>query len=404
MDEQVLLQVEHVSKRFARSLKRALWYGVRDLAGELLAHNGRPAELRPSEFWAVDDVSFEVRRGECLGLIGPNGAGKSTLLKLLSGLIKPDRGRITVRGRVGALIELGAGFNPILTGRENIYVNAAIHGIRKREIDRKFDEIIDFAEIDDFVDTPVQSYSSGMKVRLGFAVATRMEPDVLLLDEVLAVGDVGFRSKCYNRVAEMATSSAVVFVSHAMQHVHRYAGQVFLLHHGASQFLGDTAEGIDRYYSLFDQTSCSTRVTKEGNELHALEFRDERDRPIVEAVHGQPLRIKVEATVDQRISRPVVQLAFLNREWQVAAICISEAGSIRNDDGHVCIAVDINPLMLTAGDYKLSLVVFDEAVHTNLIWHHAAWDLKVTGTPRYCGPAATYFDAAWTQTHRTAAA
>ena len=192
MKNDVLVKVEGVSKKFCRNLKRSLWYGVKDISSELFGST-KNSQLRPKEFWAVDDVSFELKRGECLGLIGHNGAGKSTLLKMLNGLIKPDKGKITMKGRIGALIELGAGFNPILTGRENIYNNGAVLGFSKKEIDAKFDAIIEFAEIDDFIDTPVQNYSSGMKVRLGFAVAAQMEPDVLIIDEVLAVGDVGFR-------------------------------------------------------------------------------------------------------------------------------------------------------------------------------------------------------------------
>ena len=213
-----LVQVKGVSKKFCRDLKKSLWYGVRDIAAELNPFQSRNEEsgdkqieagksispiyqaLRAGEFWAVKDVSFELRRGECLGLIGRNGAGKTTLLKMLNGLIKPDHGRIEMHGRAGALIALGAGFNPILTGRENIYVNGAGPGLTKREIDEKVDEIIDFAEIKEFIDSPVQSYSSGMQVRLGFAVATALRPDILLLDEVLAVGDAAFRGKCFQRV------------------------------------------------------------------------------------------------------------------------------------------------------------------------------------------------------------
>ncbi len=201
MSDEVLVKVEGVSKKFCRSLKRSLWYGVQDVTSELIGRPGGHDELRKNEFWAVQDVSFELKRGECLGLIGPNGAGKSTLLKMLNGLVKPDRGRITMRGRIGALIELGAGFNPILTGRENIYVNGSVLGFTKKEIDRKFDAIADFAEIGEFIDTPVQNYSSGMRVRLGFAVAAQMEPDVFLIDEILAVGDVGFQNKVPKRTA-----------------------------------------------------------------------------------------------------------------------------------------------------------------------------------------------------------
>jgi len=217
-NSEVLVRCGNVSKKFCRDLKKSLWYSVRDVAADFFClkeqaqqpSNGATAELRPDEFWAVNDISFELKRGECLGLIGRNGAGKTTLLKMLNGLIKPDRGRIEIRGRIGALIALGAGFNPILTARENIYVNGSILGLSKKQIDAKFDEIVEFAEIGEFIDAPVQSYSSGMRVRLGFAVAAvLMKPDVLLLDEVLAVGDVGFTIKCLNAVRQLSARSAV---------------------------------------------------------------------------------------------------------------------------------------------------------------------------------------------------
>jgi len=186
---EILISVDNVSKKFCRSLKKSLWYGVKDIGAELFGRSATHEHLRESEFWANREISFELRRGECLGLIGRNGAGKTTLLRMLNGLIKPDNGRIEMRGRVGALIALGAGFNPILSGRENIYVNASVLGLNRHEIDMKMDEIIEFAEIGEFIDMPVQNYSSGMAVRLGFAVATALEPDILILDEVLAVGD-----------------------------------------------------------------------------------------------------------------------------------------------------------------------------------------------------------------------
>src|ERR1700738_2948080 len=162
MKKDVLVRAEGVSKKFCRDLKTSLWYGVTDTLSDLMGRDGSSHDLRRDEFWALNNVSFELRRGECLGLIGRNGAGKTTLLKMLNGLVKPDSGRIEIRGRIGALIALGAGFNPILTGRENIYVNGAVLGLSRKEIDSKLDDIIDFAEIDKFIDAPVQSYTSGL--------------------------------------------------------------------------------------------------------------------------------------------------------------------------------------------------------------------------------------------------
>ena len=245
----VLVRVEDVSKKFCLSLKKSLWYGLQDMGNELIGRrHGGHGGLRPKEFWAVRDVRFELKRGESLGLIGHNGAGKTTLLKMLNGLIKPDAGRIEMRGRVGALIALGAGFNPILTGRENIYVNASVLGLAKAEINAKLDEIIDFAEIGEFIDTPVQNYSSGMTVRLGFAVASSLNPDILLLDEVLAVGDMNFQAKCLNRLGHMrAQGTSFILVSHNMVNIVRHCDRVLYMTHGHVDYLGPTHVGVAHY-------------------------------------------------------------------------------------------------------------------------------------------------------------
>ena len=248
---ETLVKVEGVSKKFCKSLKKSLIYGMQDIGREVTGRrHGGNGELRHDEFWAVKDVSFELKRGDCLGLLGRNGAGKTTLLRILNGLIKPDAGRIEMRGNVGALIALGAGFNPILTGRENIYVNASVLGISKKNIDAKIDEIIDFAEIGEFIDMPVQSYSSGMQVRLGFAVATSLKPDILILDEVLAVGDAQFRSKCYRRISELQKKAAVIFVSHSMDHIARICSLTLVLSRGEAALLGSVSEGVEAYEQI----------------------------------------------------------------------------------------------------------------------------------------------------------
>src|SRR3990172_3423613 len=209
MDD-VVIKAEHVSKKYCKSLKHSMSYGLQDIGRNLVGLSSRSELLRKNEFWAVDDVSFELKRGEALGLIGPNGCGKSTLLKMLNGIFWPDKGKITMKGKVGGLIEVGAGFHPLLTGRENVYINGAILGMSRKEIDDKFDDIVEFADIEDFIDAPVKSYSSGMFVRLGFAVAAHCEPDVLLVDEVLAVGDVNFQNRCLRRINEMMARCAVI--------------------------------------------------------------------------------------------------------------------------------------------------------------------------------------------------
>jgi homopolymeric O-antigen transport system ATP-binding protein len=265
-----LVKVEGVSKKFSLSLKRSLWYGMKDLGNELLGRrHGGNGQLRKGEFWAVQGISFELRRGECLGLVGHNGAGKTTLLRMLNGLIKPDQGRIEIRGKVGALIALGAGFNPILTGRENIYTNASVLGLSRREVDAKLDEIIDFAEIGRFIDAPIQNYSTGMHLRLGFSVAALLiEPDVLFLDEVLAVGDIGFIIKCLNKVRKLTANSAVVFVSHSMPYISAFCTRVIVMKNGEA-LLNTTkvGEGVDCYLALAKHAT-ETSGTGEGRVLN----------------------------------------------------------------------------------------------------------------------------------------
>jgi lipopolysaccharide transport system ATP-binding protein len=214
-ESDIVLSVNGVSKKFCRNLKRSLFYAVQDISSELLGLREKTDQLRKKEFWALNNVSLELRRGQALGLVGKNGSGKSTLLRIIAGLIRPDTGFVEVHGRVAPLIALGAGFNPILTGRENIYANMAILGLSKKEIDQRFDEVVDFAEIGDAIDAPVQSYSSGMAARLGFASAIHTEPDILLVDEVLAVGDMKFRVKCYHHLAELRKKgTTLILVSH----------------------------------------------------------------------------------------------------------------------------------------------------------------------------------------------
>lgn len=257
----VLLKVDNVSKRFCRSLKRSLWYGLQDLGSEISGrrHHGgsglsqkcRDIQLRQDEFWAVKEASITLSRGECVSIIGQNGAGKTTLLRMINGLIKPDDGLIQIQGRVGALIALGAGFNPVLTGRENIIMQGSIHDIRIGQIRRDIDEIVDFAGIDNFIDSPVQSYSSGMQVRLGFAIASQWFKDILLLDEVLAVGDVSFRNKCYNRLASMKKKGAsFLLVTHDMSAAASFSDRCIFMSRGKIKYAGNSsAKAISLYES-----------------------------------------------------------------------------------------------------------------------------------------------------------
>ena len=370
MNDEVLVKVENVSKKFCRSLKKSLWYGVQDILTEL---SGRKIEkeLRPDEFWAVKDVSFEVKRGECLALIGPNGAGKSTLLKMLNNLIKPDRGCIRMRGRVGALIELGAGFNPILTGRENIYVNGAVLGLSKAEIDRKFDEIIEFAEIDDFLDTPVQNYSSGMRVRLGFAVAAHMQPDILFIDEVLAVGDVGFRSKCYSAISKLSEETAIIFVSHSMPQVSRLAKETLVLNQGKVNFLGLTKLAVINYHKLFCTNISEIRTGSGEVKINSIKFFNRSNIETNQFGYGEVFIaiLEIESKID--LDYLVIDIGFYSIGDEVVAECNNYVNPYKiaiNSYEKKTIKITLQELTINPGVYKISAFLLSNNMTRHFDW------------------------------------
>lgn len=243
-----ILEVEHVSKIYCRNLQRSLRYGLADLLSQARGRHPRSPKLRPGEFFALKDVSFSLQPGECLALLGANGAGKSTLLKMINGLIRPDRGAIRRRGRLGAMIELGAGFNPLLSGRENTFVNAALLGFSRTDVQRCFDSIVDFAEVGHVIDDPVRTYSTGMRMRLGFAIATHMRPDLLLIDEVFAVGDVRFRMKCFERIIQLRDSGmSLIVVAHALAQLQRISSRALVLDRQAMVYDGPFDAGARIY-------------------------------------------------------------------------------------------------------------------------------------------------------------
>jgi lipopolysaccharide transport system ATP-binding protein len=250
----IAIKVEGLSKQYRIGGAQASYQTLREslvsaASAPLLWLRGERQEQ--NTIWALDDVSFEVKRGEAVGIIGRNGAGKSTLLKILSRITRPTRGRVDLYGRVGSLLEVGTGFHPELSGRENIYLNGAILGMTRREIHRKFDEIVDFAEIEKFLDTPVKHYSSGMYVRLAFAVAAHLEPEILVVDEVLAVGDAQFQKKCLGKMGDVAREGrTVLFVSHNMTAIKALCQNSILLAEGQISDQGNTNEVVDNYLNL----------------------------------------------------------------------------------------------------------------------------------------------------------
>lgn len=256
--QNIALRVENVSKRFSRGeMHDSLRDFIPALFGKL---TGRvPASAKAKDFWALQNVSFELNHGEAFGIIGANGAGKSTILKLITGIMKPTAGRIEVNGRLSALIEVGAGFHPDLTGRENIYLNGTILGMRRTEIDRKFDAIVEFSGLADFIDTPVKRYSTGMYARLGFSVAAHVDPDILIVDEVLSVGDVVFQNRCLGKMNSIIRSGAtVIFVSHNLRAIAELCPRSILLEHGRVTAAGPSQEVLRAYLESCGQERLDT--------------------------------------------------------------------------------------------------------------------------------------------------
>jgi lipopolysaccharide transport system ATP-binding protein len=320
---EIAIQVEDLGKRYRLGSTVQSYFTFREAlvgaarapirVGERLVRRS-PAVGEPGhrpDFWALRNLSFDVPRGEVLGIIGRNGAGKSTLLKLLSRITEPTLGRIRIFGRVSSLLEVGTGFHPELTGRENVFLNGAILGMSRGEIQRKFDEIVAFAEVEKFIDTQVKFYSSGMYLRLAFSVAAHLEPDILIVDEVLAVGDASFQRKCLGKLHDITSSQrTVIFVSHQMAAVESLCSEVMVLERGAKVFYGKTNEGIARYLQsvedVLTEKALGDRTDRSGtNRVRLTHFHveDERGNPLAVAMSGQTidLVLSFEAAADARL-------------------------------------------------------------------------------------------------------
>lgn len=367
-------------------------YGIADVARDLCGVSQQSPDLRADEFWALHDISFEVKRGECLGLIGPNGAGKSTLLKLLNGITLPDKGTIKVSGRVGALLELGAGFHPMLTGRENIYLNAAILGLSGGEIEKKFDDIVSFAGLDEFIDSPVKHYSSGMYVRLGFAIAVHADPEIFLIDEALAVGDIAFQSRCYTKLRRFKDlGGTIIFVTHNLDAVNTLCSRALLINKGCVVSDGSAKTVTDEFNKLVvvsnqnqRQQGASAVATVdrltldqliEWNDLFNVNANEDRygtrEAEIIEAgiftqddapgqtlQRGQECRIKVKVRHNRAMPGPVV--SYVIKEPTGRVLCGTNTNFQAVDIGWMvegsAIVVEFRQRMvLNPGEYLLSI-------------------------------------------------
>jgi len=375
MQENILVEVKNVSKKFCKDLKLSLKYGLIDSVKAIVSTKKQNKALRKEEFWAVKDISFTLKRGECIGLIGHNGAGKSTLLKVINGLIKPDEGEIKLKGKIGALIELGAGFNPILTGRENIYNNAAILGFSKKEVDGKIEEIISFAEIEEFINTPVKNYSSGMKVRLGFAIAAHLEPDILIIDEVLAVGDLGFVLKCFKTIDNLLPNTAVIFVSHSMPMVSRICNQIILMEKGTVKYQGnDVSKGIDMYYNRFSNNKSNVVFDDGSIELVSFTIKEN------EIQKNNDLNIEFEVLSKIKLLRPFkVYFEIKDKEQRPVAGVYSEFNEEYQKNQQIKIKTKILNINMSKGNYTIDIVFTDTKTKSPIFRANNITNFQVIG-------------------------
>ena len=383
MDD-VALSFDRVSKRYR--VRRGWGLSIREeLAALARRAVGRPA---PEDFfWALTDVSFAVHRGETVGLIGSNGAGKSTALKILSRVTTPTSGVVSVNGKIGAMIEIGAGFHPDLSGRENVFLNGAIMGMKRAEIEAKFDRIVAFAEVERFIDMPLKYYSSGMMMRLGFAVTAHIDPDVLLIDEVLAVGDAAFQSKCLNKLAELReTGKTIVLVSHHTMSVVQHTSRVVWIDHGRLRASGEPERVVEEYLNASSGAapeSSPVDATADGTPVRITECRitDRSGRPLEVVAYGEPAVIEVTYEITGAVDDPVLGVGFQDvRGVAFAGLTTRLDGvKIRATPGIGVARLELTPALFTRGAYSINVAFYDPTVRRHLDFRVSAATFSAEG-------------------------
>jgi len=382
-----VIEFNNVWKRFRKGERlNSLRDAIPNLFRKGLLINGNNS-LKKDEFWALQGVNFQIKKGEVVGIIGSNGAGKSTILKLLAGIMKPNKGEVRVTGRLSALIEVTAGFHPELTGRENVYLNGTILGMSKKEIDSKFDVIVEFSGIKEFIDTPVKRYSSGMYSRLGFSVAAHMDPDILLVDEVLAVGDIAFQAKCAQKMRELlASGTTILLISHNLALIQSLCKRVILLDRGQIQKEGASGEVIPYYQNtVYKKQEEELKNKVSSNDYKVMVNQDTvvniidvflcdgENKNKEEFKVGEPISVNIEYEAKERIEKPVFSLNIIRAD---GVLCLS---SWSNEDGFSLasiekkgkIKVDLGRLNLNSGIYQIKASIWEKnllnAYHNKII-------------------------------------
>ncbi|MEA1901790.1 MAG: ABC transporter ATP-binding protein [Thermodesulfobacteriota bacterium] len=371
--------------------------------------NDNPTSNPSDIIWALNDISFQQKKGEVLGIIGRNGAGKSTLLKILSRITDPTSGRVEIRGKISSLLEVGTGFHKELTGRDNVYLNGTILGMKKKEVDRKFDEIVDFSGVEKFIDTPVKRYSSGMKVRLAFSVAAHMEPDILIIDEVLAVGDAVFQQKCLGKMSEVSRQGrTVLFVSHNMAAIEHLCSRVILLEYGKVQIDADPNKAITQYMSNLSTKSAASELgplrRKSGllPVIQKIEFFDEHGQSATAVPIGTSLTVHIHYQHSEPLNDPYFGLTF-ETPVGVKVIWVQtrlQKGHLPDLPAAGVIACHIPRLTLLPGTYFVSPGCGSQTNQLDLVprgWQLQVVEADLFGTGRLPPPSLAFIvvDAEW---------
>ena len=357
----IAISVENVSKKFRIYHEKNQYLKSTLLSGK---------RARYEDFWAVNDVSFEVPGGSTFGIIGSNGSGKSTLLKCIAGILQPEKGSIVTHGRTAALLELGSGFHPDLSGRENVYLNGALLGLTRRELERRFDEIVDFAGLDEFIDTPVKNYSSGMAVRLGFAIAINVNPDILIIDEVLAVGDASFQQKCYQKIESFRRDGkTILFVSHGLGDVTTLCSQVLWMEKGRARAIGRSIDLVSDYLGTSHNAVHKTNETSSerwGTNEYSVESVEvlNHDGSLTDVVHtGRSMTIRIHYKKNVAITDVIAGLRITHLHGtQVFATNSRRRDAFLGefgDRGHVDLQIPRVPML--AGTYQISVDLSDSS-------------------------------------------
>ncbi len=389
--------VEGVSKKFGLSLKSALKYGLLDSFHRLLGRDSDHS-LRPGEFWALNDVNFTLEPGNALGIMGINGSGKTTLLRILNGTYSPDRGRVTLRGRVGALIAAGAGFSPMLSGRENVHISGALLGMTPREIEKKFDEIVAFAQLGDFIDMPVRNYSSGMNVRLGFAIAVIGNPEILLVDEVLAVGDLSFQKKCFERIQTLKRGgTTILLVSHTPAAIWAVCNKGLVLQKGVTPGIV-SVEDACRSYDHFNMLErMQSNGHRDAGHLPAdyggprggtgdvivtyLEILDVGLEPITHIEYGKTFILRLHIDVKNPIPKAIVRTqidAEINKAISIIDSYEAHNGLFKFEPGNYVVDIELKQPNLRPGVYEFSPSITEKTLGIHLFYQYGMASLMVT--------------------------